>query len=74
MIFQGPGRQPGDGGRERRWRTSDGAWKYHERPKSFQVGYKAMQSVGTLKVSGFFPETLKVPRSIALSVYESVCN
>ena len=37
LKIQRPGRQPCDGGRERRWGTSHGSWKHHERPQSIQV-------------------------------------
>ena len=37
LKIQRPRRQPCDGGRERRWGTSHGSWKHHERPQSIQV-------------------------------------
>ena len=42
LKIQRPRRQPCDGGRERRWGTCNGSWKYHERPQSFQVEYKCL--------------------------------
>ena len=47
LKIQRPRRQPRDGGRERRWGTSHGSWKHHERPQSIQVTLLGISEPGS---------------------------
>ena len=47
LKIQRPRRQPCDGGRERRWGTSHGSWKHHERPQSIQVTLLGISEPGS---------------------------